>query len=76
MLRNQWHSVNYPKKRAYVGHNPLVAARIPDLDNILCRDFETETNIAPSNVIIRDFCGLFCRFKVFMQSIHSQQVGR
>ena len=60
MLRDQWHSIDYPIKRAYVGRNPLVAATLPDLDKMLVRDFETSRDIAPSNVIKRDFFSCCC----------------
>ena len=58
MLRDQCHSVNYPIKRVYIGHDPLVVASIPDLNKMLVRDFETEKNMTPSNVIKRDFLRL------------------
>lgn len=41
MLRDQWNSVEYPIKRAYVSRNPLVTATLPDLDKMLVPDFET-----------------------------------
>ena len=54
-LRNQWFSMEYPIKRAYVSSKPLIAATLPDLDKMLIKDLETNDQKPPSNVIKRDF---------------------
>ena len=59
-LRDPWHSVKCPIKRAYISYNPLVAATLPDLDRMKAYDYERKEYAAPSNLVKRYFLCAVC----------------